>query len=46
METVFQNIHDINQYNESSYFNDMNGDVENCNVSGGYSYENPYTLET
>ena len=34
MEIFFITIHTFNQCNESHNFNEMDGDVENCDVSG------------
>ena len=38
------NSHTLNQFSESSYFNDMDWDVENGDVSGGQCVVNSHTL--
>ena len=41
----FINIHTLSQFNESSYFNNMDGGVENGDVSGGHCfYEQSHSI--
>ena len=41
---VLINSHTLCQYNASSYFNDMDGDVENGDVSGGHFFMNSHNI--
>ena len=41
----FINIHTLSQFNESSYFNNMDGGVENGDVSSGHCfYEQSHSI--
>ena len=38
------NSHTLSECNKSSYLNDMDGDVENVDASGGHCFMNNHTL--